>query len=115
MSCEADLVIPYKSVFSVPIILKQNNVAITYNDDLLFMVKESFDDPDASAIISKTLTIVNPDGDPYHAEIDFDLTDTSHPIGRYVFGFKTHLNGDWLPTNSGIAEITHVIVQGQTA
>lgn len=99
----------------MPIILKRAGVVIEYENDILFMVKQSIDTPDDDAIISKTLEIINEDGDPYHTVIEFDLDDTSHDIGKYFFGFKTTENGDWLPTNTGIAEISSVIVQGQTA
>lgn len=115
MSCEASLVIPYKSVFSLPIILKRDGEVITYSNDLLFMVKESLSDSDEDAIISKTLEIVNEDGDPYHALIEFDLVDTSNDVGKYFYGFKTEVGTDWLPTSTGVAEIIEVIVQGQTA
>lgn len=115
VSCESSLKIPYKSEFSLPIILKRDGAIITATGDLLFMIKESIDTPDADAIISKTLTLAHANGDPYHYIIDFDLTDTSNEVGKYFFGFKTTLNGDWLPTTTGIAEITSVIVQGIVA
>lgn len=115
VSCEADLVIPYGSVFNVPIILKQNGEVIEYTNDLLFMVKRSLDDDDDDAIISKTLEVVNTDGDPYHFLIEFDDIDTTNDVGNYVYGFKTEIGDEWLPTSNGTAEITKVVVQGETA
>lgn len=99
----------------MPVILKRDGAAITFNGTLLFMVKESKDDPDASAIISKTLTILHTSGSPYHAMLSLTLTDTSHPLGKYFFGFKTGDSGVWLPSKTDTLEITDVIVQGQTA
>lgn len=115
MSCESTLKLPYKSEFSQPVILKRDGVIITASSSLLFMVKTSIAAPDDDAIISKTLTLAHADGDPYHYLIEFDTTDTGHDVGKYVFGFKTELNGDWLPSTTGVAEITSVVVQGETA
>jgi hypothetical protein len=114
-NCAASLTIPYKSVFSIPIILKRDGAPIIFNGTLLFMVKGSKSDPDTEAIISKNLTIINTDGNPYHAMLSFNLTDTSHDVGKYFFGFKTGDTGVWLPTVTDVAEITDSIVQGQTA
>lgn len=79
------------------------------------MVKKSKNDPDADAIISKSLTIVNTNGDPYHALLPFTLDDTSHAEGEYYYGFKTGDTGVWLPTETEVALITNSIVQGETA
>jgi hypothetical protein len=116
-SCEEiSLTIPYKAVFSVPIVLKRGGVIIPdQSGSLLFMVKPNEDDSDDDAIISKTLTLAHADGDPYHYLIEFDLDDTSHDVGNYFYGFKTHEGSDWLPTSTGMLEIKQVIVQGQTA
>ena len=114
MSC-ATLQIPYKAIFSIPIILKTNGQPIEFDGTLLFMIKENKTDPDADAIISKTLTIVNTDGDPYHALINLTETDTTQDLGTYFFGFKTGDNGTWLPTKTDTIEFVDAIVQGQTA
>lgn len=114
MSCDVTLTIPYKSVFTIPIILKTNGEPIDFTGTLLFMVKRDQTDDDADAIISKTLTIINTDGEPYHALLSFTLDDTSHDLGKYFYGFKTGETGVWLPTKTEVAEITNAIVQGQT-
>lgn len=115
MACVDSFEIPFGSAFSVPVILKTNGEPITFSGTLLFMVKKSLDDADEDAIISKTLTIVNTDGDPYHALITFTTDDTTNPIGKYWYGFKTGETGEWLPTKNDVAEITKVVIQGQTA
>lgn len=115
MNCETTLQIPYNAIYDIPVILKRDNLPIEYDGTLLFMVKANKNDPDAAAIISKTLTIINTDGDPYHALISLDEDDTGHEQGKYFFGFKTGETGVWLPTKTETLEITNAIVQGQTA
>lgn len=109
------LTIPYKSVFSIPVTLKRDGATITFSGTLLFMVKKNETDDDSAAIISKTLTIANTNGSPYHALLSLTLTDTSKTPGIYSYGFKTGESGVWLPTETGKCEITEVVVQGQTA
>jgi hypothetical protein len=108
------LEIPYKSVFSVPIILKKDGQPLEFDGVLLFMVKEQKQDPDSDAIIKKDLTILHTNGDPYHAMLTFDLDDTDNPIGKYWYGFKTGDAGVWLPTKDSRCEITNAIVQGKS-
>lgn len=112
---EKKFVLPHKSIFSQPIILKRDKETIEYDGILLFMVKPNKTDPDEEAIISKTIEIIHTNGDPYHGILEFTLEDTSHPEGKYFFGFKTGIDGEWLPTKTSVLEITNAIVQGQTA
>jgi hypothetical protein len=115
VSCDVSLVVPYKSVFSTPIILTdEDDTAITFNGTLLFMVKKNETDLDVDAIIKKSLTIIHTNGDPYHALLSFDLVDTSHARGKYWFGFKTGESGEWLPSETDTLEINGGLVQGQT-
>jgi hypothetical protein len=73
---------------------------------IFFTVKNKVDDPDSSAIISKTITsFSNPTGG--EAGISLSTTDTNQTIGSYLYDIqvKTNLN-EIITVMEGILTIT---------
>jgi len=73
-----------------------NNINIT-GWTLFFTVKIKSEDPDSSAIISKTITTFsNPENG--EAELELTTTDTNQTIGSYLFDIQVKTNNNEIYT-----------------
>jgi hypothetical protein len=90
----------------------ENGNAIDITGWTIFLtVKAKADDPDSSAVISKTITVFS---DPVAgiAEIELTPTDTNQAIGSYVYDIQVKTNvGEIYTIVEGILTITKDITQ----
>lgn len=73
---------------------------------IFFTAKAEIDDPDSSAVISKTITTFS---NPTAGEADIELTstDTNQEIGSYVYDIQVKtLSGDIITVMEGIMNIS---------